>query len=255
MRKVKLLVAAISMLLCEADGVFANSGMKVGASADYFGKYIWRGQNINNRSVFQSAISLNAYGFTGSIWGNLDLTNKSKTAPDNCGEFSEFDYAFDYSDKVPGVDWMSFSAGTIYYRFPNTSSDPTTEIYGGLSIGLPLSPSIKLYRDLDKIDGSYLQLGLGHTFEKLVKWREDCYCGLQFGASVGWGNAPYNKGYFGVNNGKFNDLMISAGLPVHLGYWTIKPSVNYSTMLSDEIRNATAKSDNVWVGIGLQRSL
>jgi hypothetical protein len=240
--------------MCVSGAALAVGGIDFAITADFYSKYIWRGQNINNRSVFQPAISVKAYGFTGSIWGNLDLTDKSKTAPDNCGQFSEFDYALDYSDNVPGIDWMSFSVGTIYYRFPNTSFKPTTEIYGGLSIGVPLSPSLKLYRDLDEIDGCYLQLGLGHTFEKLVNWREDCYCGLQFGASVGWGNSPYNKVYFGVNNEKFNDFTFSAGMPVCLGSWTIKPSVNYSTMLSDEIRNATAKSDNIWVGVGLQRS-
>jgi hypothetical protein len=111
-----------------------------------------------------------------------------------------------------------------------------------------------LYRDLDEVDGSYLQFGLGHTLEKLVTWSDDYYCGLQLAASTGWGNSVYNKGYFGINQSKLNDLTLSAGIPVCVGSWTIKPSINYSTMLSDEIRKATAKSDNIWVGIGLQKS-
>lgn len=229
--------------------------VKFGLAADYYSKYIWRGQNINNKSAFQPAISASAYGFTGSIWGNMDMTNKSHTAPDNAGEFSEFDYTLDYTGIVPDVNWLNFSVGTIYYRFPNTHSEPTTEIYGGLSLSDGfLSPSFKWYRDVDEIKGSYFQFGLGHFFEKIIKVNEKCYCGLQLGASYGWGNAAYDKGYFGVNSGQSNDLTLTAGLPFCVNTWTIKPNINYSTMLSDSIRSATEKSDNLWVGVGVSTS-
>ena len=56
-----------------------------GFSTDYFSKYIWRGQNVDNSSVLQPAFSASAYGFTGSIWSNIDMTNRSKTTPDNAG--------------------------------------------------------------------------------------------------------------------------------------------------------------------------
>jgi hypothetical protein len=226
-----------------------------GVSADYFSKYIWRGQNINDESVLQPTISASAYGFTGSIWGNMDLTNKSQTAPDNAWEFSEFDYTLDYTSAIPGIDWLSGSVGVIYYRFPNTVFDPTTEIYGGLSLPkIPLTPSFKWYRDVDEIKGSYFQFGIGHTLEKIYVVNEKCYCSLQLGASYGWGNAAYDKGYFGVNSGQSNDLTLTAGLPFCVDTWTIKPSINYSTMLSDSIREATDKSDNLWAGVGISTS-
>jgi hypothetical protein len=228
--------------------------VKFGLSADYYSKYIWRGQNVDDKSVLQPAASASIYGFTASIWGNLDLTNKSATAPDNTGEFSEFDYTLDYSGTVPDVDWLNFSVGTIYYRFPNTVFETTTEIYGGLSLDAPLSPSFKWYRDVDEFKGSYFQFGVGHIFEKIIKMNEKCYCGLQLGASLGWGNSAYNNGYFGVDSSKFNDLTLSTGLPVCVGQWTIKPSINYATTLSDAIREATPKSDNLWMGVGISTS-
>jgi len=230
--------------------VWASGKNSFEVTADYYSKYIRRGQNCNDKSVLQPAISVSGYGFTGSIWSNLDLTNKN----DNEGEFSEFDYTLDYTSAMPGVEGLNFSLGTIYYRFPHTPYHPTTEVYGGLSLGIPLSPSIKLYRDVDEIDGSYLQFGLGRTSEKLVTWSDDCYCGLQLGASAGWGNSAYNKGYFGINESEFNDLTLSAGLPVCIKLWTIRPSINYSTMLSDKIRSATVSSDNLWGGISVSRS-
>jgi hypothetical protein len=228
---------------------------KFGVSADYYSKYIWRGQVLDNKSALQPAISASAYGFTGSIWGNLDLTNRSHTAPDNAWEFSEFDYTLDYTAAVPDVNWLNFSVGTIYYRFPNTSFKPTTEIYGSLSLpDVPLTPYFKWYRDVDEIKGSYFQFGVGHTFEKVYQINEKCYCGLQLGASVAWANSTYNNGYFGVDGGHFNDLTLSTGLCVQIDSWMVRPNINYPTMLSDDIRQATDKSDNLWFGVGLSTS-
>jgi hypothetical protein len=236
------------------EPVMAEEKIKFGLSTDYYSKYIWRGQNIDDKSVLQPAVSVSAYCFTGSIWGNIDLTNKSKAAPDNAWEFSEFDYMLDYSGKIPDVNWLNFSVGTIYYRFPNTVFEPTTEIYGGLSLDMPLSPSFKWYRDVDEIKGSYFQFAIGHTLEKIYVVNEKCYCGLQLGASYGWGNSAYNSGYFGVNSGQSNDLTLTAGLPICVDTWTIKPSINYSAMLSESIQEATDKSDNLWVGVGISTS-
>jgi hypothetical protein len=226
-----------------------------GLSLDYYSKYIWRGQNVDNKDVLQPTISASAYGFTGSIWGNMDLTDDSATAPDNAWEFSEFDYALDYTSVIPGIDWLTGSVGVIYYRFPNTAFDPTTEIYSGLSLPkIPLTPSFKWYRDVDVVKGSYFQFGIGHTIEKIYVASEKCYCNLQLGASYGWGNSAYNNGYFGVNSGQSNDLTLTAGLPICVDTWTIKPSVNYSAMLSESIQEATDKSDNLWVGVGISTS-
>ncbi|MFZ0034539.1 MAG: hypothetical protein WAK60_06080 [Sedimentisphaerales bacterium] len=233
----------------------AEEKIKFGFSTDYYSKYIWRGQNIDDKSVLQPFISASAYGFTGSIWGNLDLTNKSQTAPDSAWEFSEFDYTLDYTSAIPGNDWLTGSVGVIYYRFPNTVFEPTTEIYGGLSLPkVPLTPSFKWYRDVDEIKGSYFQFAIGHTLEKIYVVNEKCYCGLLLGASYGWGNAAYDKGYFGVNSGQSNDLTLTAGLPFCVDTWTIKPSINYSTMLSDAIREAVDRSDNIWFGVGVSTS-
>ena len=229
--------------------------VKFGLSADYYSKYIWRGQNMDNKNVLQPTISASAYGFTGSIWGNVDLTNRSATAPDNEWEFSEFDYTLDYTTVVPNVDWLNFSVGTIYYRFPNTVFDPTTEIYTGFSLNnIPLSPSFKWFRDVDEAKGSYFQFGVGQLFEKVYVMNEKCYCGLQLGASYGWANSAYNSFYFGKDGGHSNDLTLSVGLCTQLYSWMVRPSINYSTLLSDEIRDGREKNDNIWAGVGVATS-
>lgn len=218
---------------------------KFALSADYYGKYIWRGQNMNDGSVFQPSVSVGAYGLTASIWGNLDLTNSNA----NDGEFTEFDYTLDYSGAIPGTGCVKFSVGAIHYRFPNTRFNPTREVYGALSLNAPLSAYVKLFYDVDEIEGGYVQFGVGHTIEKIVTFAENCHCGLQAGANIGYGTSSYNQGYFGVDEGRFNDFTVSAALPIYIGRWTIKPSVGYSTMLTDGVRAATDKSDNLWGGV------
>ena len=257
MKPLRTGMAAVELALIILAAGTASADDKVvtwGFSTDYFSKYVWRGQNIDNSSVLQPAFSASAYGFTGSIWGNLDMTNKSKAAPDNAWEFSEFDWSLDYTTAVPEANWISWSVGTIYYRFPNQPSpiNMTTEVYTGFSLTtLPLSPSFKWYRDVEAFKGSYFQFGIGQTFDKIYSFSDSVTCALVLGASYGWGNAAYNDGYFGVNSALSNDLTLSAGLPITVGSWTIKPSLNYSAMLSKKIQEATDKSDNFWVGLGI----
>jgi hypothetical protein len=255
MRKqlVKVVVSLFTLAtiggLC--DSAYASEDkFDLAVTADYFSKYIWRGQNLNDRSVFQPSVSVSKSGFTGSIWGNLDMTGKN----DNSGEFTEFDYALDYSAAIPDVNGVSFSAGVLYYDFPNTHSPATTEVYGGLNFNLPLTPYVRLYRDVGEINGSYLQFGIGHTIEKIVEVSKTCYCGLRLGSSIGYASSGYNKGYFGANSANTNDWTVQLAFPLCIDSWTLKPSVNYSTMLSNSVRSATAKSDNVWFGVGISKS-
>jgi len=205
-----------------------------GFSTDYYSKYIWRGQNVDNSSVLQPAVSVSAYGFTGSLWGNMDLTDRSKAAPDNEWQFSEFDWSLDYTTAIPEANWVSWSVGTIYYRFPDQVSPVkmTTEIYGGFSLTtVPLTPSFKWYRDVEAYKGSYFQYSISQTFDKIYSFSETCTSSLILVASYGWANAAYDKGYFGVNSAQSNDLTLSAALPVTVGTWTVKPNLNYSSML------------------------
>jgi hypothetical protein len=224
----------------------AEDKVAVGVTADVFSKYIWRGQNVVDDWVLQPGASVGYKGLTGSIWGNMDLTGDLVDA----GEPTEVDLTIDYTNKFPGLDVLSYSVGAIYYSFLNLNAHPTAEAYGGLSLGVPLSPSVRWFYDFDLIEGSYVQFSVGHTIEKIRKWGEDCHCDVQLGASVGYGSDGYNNGYFGVDEGGLNDLTLTAGLPICFGKLTIKPSLGYSMMIDEDIRDATGKSDNFWGGIG-----
>lgn len=256
MRTAKIVSCAAVVWLVGSMLASAEDGPTVSVSSDFFSKYVWRGQLLVDDWVAQPAVGVAYKGFTASIWSNLCLTDEV----DAEGEFTEFDYSLDYTTLIPGQDVLSFSVGTIYYRFPNQPFDPTLEVYAGLSAALPLSPAIKLFYDVgdsidkDNIEGSYVQFSIGHTIEKVQKWSDDACCNLQLGASVGYATAGYNKGYFGVDDAALNDLTLSVALPICLGKLTVRPAVGYATMLDSDIRAATGTSDNFWAGVGLAYS-
>ncbi len=249
MIKRSLKIIGLSLLAASFSPAANADELEFKATAEYLTKYIWRGQNVSDRSVFQPTVSLYRDGLTGSFWGNMDLTGQNKHRM----EFIELNFVLDYTASLPDMNGVNFSIGTIHYQFPNTSARPTTEVYGGLSFDLPLTPYVRWYRDVDEIDGSYYQFGIGQSIDKIYMLTDKCYCGLSAGASVGYGSSSFNRGYSLASDDKFNDVTVSLALPIVLDSWTLRPSISYSAMLSEEVRKNTAKSDNVWFGLGLTR--
>jgi len=221
-------------------------------SVDYFGKYILRGQNLDDDPVLQSNISVSYGKLTASLWSNFELTNING----NSGDFTELDYSLDYSDMLPDIEGVGYSVGIIYYDFPGTTVKDTTEIYWGLNFDLLLSPSITVYHDVDEAEGSYVLLAAGHSIEKIAELSPDMPVGMEIGASLGWGSGSYNKYYWGTDQSKLNDLALSVSFPVEIAGWTVAPSLNYVTLVSDDIRATDiygTDSDFFFAGVSLSK--
>lgn len=222
-------------------------------TVDYFGKYIWRGQNISDDPVIQPGITMSWKNFTAGFWANLETTSIN----DNSGEFTEYDYSLDYSDDVPFIEGVGYSVGVINYYFP--SAEDTTEIYWGFGFDLPLSPSLTVYHDVDDIKGTYASLSIGHSIEKIAELSSDIPVGMDIGMSLGWGSASYNKGYWSnsnqsISSSKLNDLAISAAFPISLGDVVLSPSLNYVTLLNNSIRETNqyaGDSDYFFAGVSM----
>ena len=216
-------------------------------TADYLGKYVWRGQNLNDDPVFQPGVSMTMGGLTAGVWASQDTT----TINGQNGEFTEWDYSLDYSGDVPIIEGVGYSLGVINYHFPSVVGD-TTEVYWGLNFDMPLSPSFTLYHDIDVIDGTYAEFGLGHSIEKIAELGPETPVGMDIGASVGWGSASYNKGYWSTDESKLNDLALSVSFPFEIGGWSVTPSLNYVTLLDSRLRDTdtfSEESEYFFVGI------
>jgi hypothetical protein len=254
--RTKTLAAGLLLMLL-ALGAVAEDGMaeddlSFEVTSDFFGKYIWRGQNLSDDPVYQLGGSATLGNFTFGIWGNMDLSNING----NSGDFSEVDYYLDYSDDFPGLEGVSYSVGVIYYDFPGTTVPDTTEAYWGLGFDLPFSPSITVYHDLDECEGTYVNLGLGHSIDEIAKIG-DTPVGMEIGVGLGWASGSYNKYYWGTEQSKMQDLSIGVSFPVEALGWTFTPSLNYVTLLSDDIRATdtyTTESDYFFAGISMAKS-
>src|SRR4030042_2810586 len=116
-KKISIIIG-FSILLTFVSPIVEADDFDFKVTADYFTKYIWRGQNVSDRSVFQPTISLYRNGCTGSFWGNMDLTGQNE----HRWEFIELNFVLDYTASLPDVNGVNFSVGSIHYQFPNTSS-------------------------------------------------------------------------------------------------------------------------------------
>ncbi len=226
-----------------------TSPLAVEATAAFSSKYVWRGQNVVDDWVFQPSAALRYGALSASIWGNLELTNET----DHEGEFTEMDYALDYSGRVPSFDAVGFSVGFIYYDFPNTDLHDTAEVYAGVCLDVPAQPSLTAYHDIDEVEGTYLSFAVSHTMDRVADLSPSMPVGVEIGASVGWGNRPYNDGYWGVGGSACNDLLLAVAFPFEVAGVSVTPSVTYVTLLGSDIRTAAAKDDLTVIGLGFAR--
>ena len=243
--------AGLIMLLFAGGTALGEDGIDFEVTVDFASKYIWRGQNLDDDAVFQPSIGAGYGDFTATIWGNLELTNMNGNS-----DFSELDYSLDYSTAMPGIEGIGYSLGVIYYDFPGTATPDTTELYWALNFDLLLNPSVTVYHDMDEAEGTYVSLGIGHSFEQIAELTADVTVGMDVGASLGWGCGSYDKYYWGTDQSKLNDLALSICLPVVLGNCTLTPSLSYVTLLSDDIRDTDAygtDSDFFVAGVGLSK--
>ena len=98
MRTLSCLIVCLCVFTCGTRAVIAEDKIDFEITADYFSKYIFRGQNLSDDPVFQPGLSASYKGLTAAIWGNMDLRNING----NSGDFSEMDYSLDYSSTFSG---------------------------------------------------------------------------------------------------------------------------------------------------------
>ena len=211
-------------------------------------KYVWRGLLTVDGFVAQPSIDFSAYGFGLNVWGNLNLEETNG----NQFKWTELDLTGSYTYSLNKFD---FSVGAIAYVFP-TLEDQTTELFASVTWNIPLSPTLSVYRDIDVVDGTYVALSGSYAFD-------DPFClgpcrGLspELSASIGWGSDDHNDVYYGSRKSGFADLTLGLSIPYRISTRaTIAGSVHWSSLLSEDNRDANDDPDNLWFGLGISVSL
>ncbi|MDD4013938.1 MAG: hypothetical protein PHW14_07085, partial [Candidatus Omnitrophica bacterium] len=210
---------------------------EISAGTNFATKYVWRGQLLVDDPCVQPEVSISKWGLKALFWGNYNTrTKKSDDGTISTQEWTELDFGLDYtftmgemeekfgSDIPDIVKSLGFSAGYIYYLFPNLDwkykGVDTHEFYLGVSYDTLLSPWIKWYQDVKSGSGAYIQGGIGHSFE----------LGNGISADLGM-TAAYNYHQWTPKQG-WSDMNFSGAVNIPVfHYFTVSPNMSYSLLL------------------------
>ncbi|MEA3346573.1 MAG: hypothetical protein U9Q21_00595 [Candidatus Auribacterota bacterium] len=193
------------------------------AGVDLNSKYIWRGQTLVDGFVVQPTATIGYKWFSLNWWANYDADRTDDLSPTREWTESDFtaDITFDLGFINEELEKISLSGGYIYYDFPNADSD-SQEFYGGISVDVILAPYFTVYHDFDDGDGTYLEWGLGHSFELEP-------VSINLGASMG-----YNDKQWGYE-GSFTSTLLSLSVTVPVGeYFAIEPHISESIAMDSQ---------------------
>ena len=249
-----LVVAFPTTLMAQEDSEFEAEAE---ASVDAFSRFVWRGIAFNRDGVLQYTALGSAYGFTALAWANMPVTDLGGTR--RAGELDEIDLVLDYTRSIASLrDIVGYSVGMVHYRFMRGYADPITELYGGLKFDVLLSPSVTWNQLFGGVTGAYAAVGIEHSFEDIVGWRDHLHMDVVLSASAGFGTPGFNDAFFGVSETRPVDFTMGAEVPFRLKYgFRVVPSAHGSVILSKDIRNAypySQHSPQAWFGVKLAKT-
>lgn len=252
-------IAALGLTLASAAPAAAQA--EFGIEAGLFSSYVWRGLSYVNKPVLQPDISLSVplggASLTLGGWGNIELGSYDDPEDDlSIGGGT----SFNLSEVDPYAE-LGFSAGKaeltlggVAYVFPNdagfTSDINTVEVYGKIGLGVPLSPTLAAYYDVDKIKGLYLEGSLSHDIPLGPK-------ALTIGALAGWslGQGPKDGEDANFADDGITHVDLSASIELGAGPFTITPSV-HGVFGIDDATKVTSPTENdkgfkLWGGVSI----
>lgn len=219
----------------------AQDEVAVDVALDGYSGYVWRGGVLgaDDKIVLQPSVGL-TFGETGlsaGIWASGFV--QSRSALDG---FDEVDPWIDYSGSFGEDSPMGFSIGFTEYLFPNggAGAKHSEEVYVGLSMDHPVSPSLTFYYDFGLVDAWYLVLSGGTD----IPLGED-----EDGAALSIGVSAAASDYGGKTG--FNDVTGTASITFPAGQFSITPTVGLS--YADDKVNIDNTS--FWGGVSIGISL
>ena len=238
-------ILAVAIVLVIAAGASAEEAERpsVGVDVAVNSKYVWRGLILTDDPVLQPSLTVGYKGLGLNVWANTDLTDINGTP----GEVNELDYTLDYSFSVSKVN---LDVGVIQYTFPHTGFEPTTELFGTAAVDVLLSPTVKIYWDVDEVGGLYGTVGIGHSFSLMEV--KGISSSLDLSGSIGYATSSWNEGYYGVKSSGLVDLLLTAGLSIPIdAHLSVTPYVSYSKVIDGDLKDAVADDSATFFGATL----
>jgi len=183
-------------------------------SLDYFSRYVWRGQYLDRKSVFEPGVSITANGLTVGYWSNWDVTSND---PIDSGE-SDYYLSYAYT-----IDNITLSAGHTWYGYPGTGTS-SKEFYFSAAWNVFLTPTIAVYHDYE--DGRKFGKGDSDYFDLTLSQTEDLYKPYGITYTIG-GTIGYVDHQWVDGTGWHFTPTLAINLPVNKNM-TVSPTVGYN---------------------------
>jgi len=243
MNWLKAMVILLTILLaCTRQISHAQETKDVSASIStgVYNQYIFRGYEIGQKGVvIQPSVGVSYKGFSASIWSNIDTNQRNTKTATFTNEFkkglNETDLTLSYTHNIKA---LALTGGYIYYG--TKYADETEEVFISLALDVVGKPTLSIYRDITNYKGTYINLGLSHSFP-LNKGTT-----LDLSGSFGYfaGESDYwrtyersTASYTGSKYRGLHDGMVKAGLTIPMKKaFTIQPSLQYWFPLSSNAK-------------------
>jgi hypothetical protein len=235
--------------------------------AGAFNAYVWRGVTLTNQVVLQPDAYLTIPAGGGSLvvgaWGSIeagryddpvnDLSEGGGTSSFNATEVDVWaEYGHSLGPKLTGT------LGSVLYLFPNqlgltNEVNRTVEIYGKLQAGVPLSPKLAAWYDVDKVKGLYLEGSLTQPLAAVPGFPVTLGALAGFSASQGINpDDPTEIANFAENTLTHVDLSATGALS--LGPVVVSPTFHFLILNDDFTRitkPGTTRDAKAWAGVTL----
>jgi uncharacterized protein (TIGR02001 family) len=156
---VPVLAFALTAGLFAAEEPEAPAGPEFSADLTAVSRYLWRGFVVNDSPSVQPSLTVAYRGVSVNFWSNVSQRPQRNQA------WTESDITVEYARQLGR--WTVLG-GFADYQFVDTSAaegNRSSEIYVGCSFAGRLSPSFRVYRDLEAGDGNYYSASVAKGFK------------------------------------------------------------------------------------------
>ncbi|HOP85651.1 MAG TPA: hypothetical protein PLM71_11775 [Syntrophorhabdaceae bacterium] len=237
-----IIILLVMFLVCSKKTSYAQQAKNISASIStgIYNQYIFRGYEIGQKGVvIQPSIGVSYKGFSASIWGNIDTNQRNTKTATFTNEFkkgineTDLTLSYTYNIKI-----LAVTGGYIYYG--TKYADETEEVFISFALDIPGKPILSIYRDITSYKGTYMNLGLSHSFPLYKGTTLDLSGSFGYfaGESDYWRTYDKSAGsYTGKKYKGFHDGMVKAGLSIPATKsFSIQPSIQYWFPLSSDAK-------------------
>jgi len=240
----------------ELDKAVDEDRPELSADVAFLSQYIWRGYGLSKDSlVIQPSVTAAFKGFSLNLWGNLDTNYQGEGEYNGNSKWNETDMTFSYGHSF-GI--VGLEAGFIYYALDGLQD--SKEFYLSAGVDVILAPTLTVYREVSKLQGWYVNLGLSHSFELPYDMSLDLGATFAYYKSDNDSMVDYTDDNVATSDrySGFHDGLLSVGLAIPFyKYFTVTPSIAWAFPLSDSASNEMSalsldgRSNHVFGGVTL----